>query len=170
MATDLFQPNGLSVTPDDRYPPDAFHETHLGSGRPPNVATTGELPGHCALVDSDEIGRDVQSPEFVVRAGVTTAAQLRVGTRHSVNGHGFSVQTAPGLSGEALARGGRFPNRQISVTTVEELRRIGVTVIAPTTGAGAHHGTVVIPDPPPPGLFEAISRCFTQRANPFVAS
>jgi hypothetical protein len=105
----------------------------------------------------------------VVRGGVATASQLRAGTRRTINGHGFSVQTAAGVSVGALAHSGRFPNRQISVTTIEDLRAIGITVDAPTQGAGAYHGTVMVPDPPPSGVFEAISRCFTLRPNPFVA-
>jgi hypothetical protein len=109
-------------------------------------------------------------PQFVVRGGIATASQLRAGTRRTINGHGFSVQTAVSVSVDELARGGRFPNRQISVTTAEELRSLGLTVNAPTPGAGAYHGTVMVPDPPGSGVFEAISRCFTMRPNPFIVS
>jgi hypothetical protein len=100
--------------------------------------------------------------------GVATASQLRAGTRRTINGHGFSVQTAVTVSVDELARGGQFPNRRISVTTAEELRALGLNAL--TRGAGAYHGTVMVPDPPRPEIFEAISRCFTTRPNPFIAS
>jgi hypothetical protein len=109
-------------------------------------------------------------PQYVVRAGVATPSLLRVGTRFTVNGFGFSIQSAPGISVEELARGGRFPNRQISVTTLQELRGAGVSVNFPTPrspGAGDHHGTVMVPSPPPPRVFEAIASLFTPRPNPF---
>ena len=105
--------------------------------------------------------------QYVVRAGIATPSQLRAGTRFSVNGFGFSIQTAPGVSVDELARGGQFPNRQISVTTVQELRGAGVAVNFPTPGAGAHHGTIIVPRPPPPRIFEKIASLFTQRPNPF---
>ena len=118
--------------------------------------------------DARDAAGDAGQPQYVVRAGVATPSQLRAGTRRlTVNGYGFSIQTAPGVSVDELARGGRFPNRQISITTVEQLRGAGVTVNFPTPGAGTHHGTVVLPSPPPPGIFEAISSLFTQRFNPF---
>ena len=117
--------------------------------------------------DARDAAGDAGQPQYVVRAGVATPFQLRAGTRLTVNGYGFSIQTAPGVSVDELARGGRFPNRQISVTAVQQLRDVGVTVNFPTPGAGAHHGTVVVPSPPPPGIFEAISSLFTQRFNPF---
>lgn len=109
-------------------------------------------------------------PQFVVHGGVATASQLRAGTRHTMNGHGFSVQTAVSVSVDALARGGQFPNRQTSVTTAEELRALGLTVNAPTRGAGAYHGTVIVPAASQPGIFEAISGCFNARPNPFITS
>lgn len=69
---------------------------------------------------------------------------------------------------DELARGGYFPNKQISVTTVQELQAIpGVNVNAPTPGYGDYHGTVNVPNPPPPGLFNAISGVFAQKSNPF---
>lgn len=125
----------------------------------------GPLPDHGVSNESDEPDGGFRPPQFVVRGGVATAAQLRAGTRHSINGYGFSVQTAPGLPVNELARGARFPNRQISVTTVEALRELGMTINAPTPGAGDNHGTVVVPYPPLPELFEALSRCFAQHPN-----
>lgn len=123
------------------------------------------MPDRSVPIEPGKADGGFRPPQFVVRGGIATVAQLEAGTRHSINGYGFSVQTAPGLSVYELARGGRFPNRQISVTTVEALRELGVTINAPTPGAGDHHGTVIIPYPPPPGLFESLSRCFAQRSN-----
>ncbi len=94
---------------------------------------------------------------------------FRDGTRQGPNGFGFSVQTAPGVAVDALAKGGSFPNGRISVSTVKRLESIpGVVVNWPTVGFGAYHGTVNIPDPPPPLIFEAISGAFTQSPNPYV--
>ena len=91
------------------------------------------------------------------------------GTRPGPNGFGFSVQTTPGISVDELARGGLFPNNRVSVSTVERLQSIpGVRVRFPTPGFGAYHGTVVLPAPPPSGLFEAITATFTQQPNPHV--
>lgn len=108
-------------------------------------------------------------PHYVVRGGAGSVRSFRDGTRHGANGFGFSVQTALGVSEDVLARAGSFPNGQISISTVQALEAIpSVTVIAPTPGFGAYHGTVTLPDPPPPGLFEAISAVFTQKPNPHV--
>ncbi len=91
------------------------------------------------------------------------------GTRQGPNGFGFSVQTAPGMTVDALAKGGSFPNSRISVSTVKKLESIpGVVVNWSTVGYGAYHGTVNIPDPPPLLICEAISRAFRQRPNPYV--
>ena len=100
-----------------------------------------------------------------MRAGIATPAQLQAGTRFSVNGFGFSIQTAPGISVDELARGDQFPNRQISITTVQELRGAGVAVNFPTPGAGARHSTIIVPRPP--RIFEKIASLFTQRPNLF---
>jgi hypothetical protein len=84
-----------------------------------------------------------------------------------MNGRGFSVQTAPGLSVEAWARGGRFPNRQISVATVGALETAGPPVVGPTPGDGDHHGTVLVRVDATSETFEALSRCFSPWPNPF---
>ena len=79
------------------------------------------------------------------------------------------MQTAPDVFGGCVGESGFLPNARISVSTVQALEPIpGVTVIAPTPGFGAYHGTVTLPDPPPPGLFETISAAFTQKPNPYV--
>jgi uncharacterized protein RhaS with RHS repeats len=108
--------------------------------------------------------------QYVVRAGAAAPASLQTGTQMSINGYGFSVQTFPKLLPEELAR--EAPNitnyRQYSVTTVQELQAIpGVTVNFPTPGGGRYHGTVNVPNPPPPGIFLAISGTFVRRQNPF---
>ncbi len=104
---------------------------------------------------------------YVVRAGLAAENTLEAGTRLTVNGSGFSVQTFPGISVDELARGGGWPHKYISVTTIDMLRAIpGVTVNWPTPGAGSYHGTVNVPNPPPPGTFEAISKVFAPVLNP----
>lgn len=80
------------------------------------------------------------------------------------NGFGFSVQTAPGLTIDELALGGMFPNSRISWTTVAMMQAIsGVVVIFPTPGRGAFYGTVIVPNPPPHGLFDQLSALFRQK-------
>jgi hypothetical protein len=120
--------------------------------------------------DAISAGRDQdESPQYVVRGGAGGVRSFRDGTRVGPNGFGFSVQTAPGISEDALTRGGSFPNAQVSVSTVRKLEAIpGVTVSTPTPGFGAYHGTVNLPNPPPPGLFDAIRDAFTQKPNPYV--
>jgi hypothetical protein len=104
----------------------------------------------------------------VVRGGEGAPWSFEKGTNLSQNGYGFSVQTAPNVSVDELARGGYFRNRQISVSTVDKLQAIpGVTVNSPTPGFGDYHGTVNVPNPPPAGLFDAIAGSFTQQPNPF---
>jgi hypothetical protein len=106
--------------------------------------------------------------QYVVRGGAGAANSFQNGTAATQNGYGFSVQTAPGVSIDELARGGYFPNGQISVSTVEQLEAIpGVTVNFPTPGRGDYHGTVNVPNPPPPGFFNAISGAFRPQPNPF---
>jgi RHS repeat-associated protein len=106
--------------------------------------------------------------QYVVRGGEGSAHTFQMGTRFTQNGYGFSVQTAPNTLVEELARGGAFPNRSISVTRIEQLQAIpGVTINFPTPGHGSYHGTVNVPHPPPPGIFESISGVFTQQPNPY---
>jgi RHS repeat-associated protein len=104
---------------------------------------------------------------FVVRGGVTTPQQLQRGVaeHHAVPGlTGFSVQSAPGQTVEQLAAAGRFPNTQISVTTVRELQRIGVPV-RPSPGQGFHN-TAVTPLPLSDSQAMQISDVFRQQPNP----
>jgi RHS repeat-associated protein len=115
-------------------------------------------------------GADIP-PQYVVRAGAGEPASFRAGTEFTINGYGFSVQTAPGLGHQELARAA--PNIEqygkYSYTTVQQLQAIpGVAVNFPTEGRGTYHGTVNVPYPAPPGLFEAIAGVFQQVSpNPF---
>jgi hypothetical protein len=106
--------------------------------------------------------------QFVVRGGEAKWQDLQNGTALTQNGFGFSVQTAPGVGIDELARGDSFPNASVSWATVQQLEAIpGVTVNFPTPGFGDYHGTVNIPDPPPPGIFNAISGVFNRTPNPY---
>ncbi len=117
------------------------------------------------LPQSDD---DDDQQQYVVRGGVGAVQNFMTGTTLSQNGYGFSVQTAPGVSIDELARGGGIPNNQISVSTVGQLLQIpGVTVNAPTPGYGDYHGTVNLPYPPPPGIFDAIAAAFVRMPNPY---
>jgi hypothetical protein len=114
-----------------------------------------------------------QEPNWVVRAGVVTPESLisRSSQHFEVHGlFGFSVQHQPGRTVEELADAGRFPNAQISVTTVEQLVTAGAHIgymvrVVKSLGRGYHH-TVVVPAPTPPSLAEALSRVFIPRPNP----
>ncbi|MBN9064178.1 MAG: RHS repeat-associated core domain-containing protein, partial [Rhizobiales bacterium] len=140
--------------------------TTLGSaatlgGAAAGVAATLFYPSSTADSSRDEI-------RYVVRGGAGASKTFETGTALTQNGYGFSVQTAPGVSVQELAKGGRFPNAQISVSTVHLLQKIpGVVVRWPTPGAGDYHGTVNIPYPPPAGIFNLISSQFQQQRNPF---
>jgi hypothetical protein len=79
---------------------------------------------------------------------------------------GFSVQSAPGISIDELARGGQFRNRQISVTTVGALRRHGFETVFPTPGRGAYHATVRVLEPLAPDIAVLLSSLFVQHPNP----
>ncbi len=68
-----------------------------------------------------------------------SAESFQQGSRPGPNGFGFSVQTAPGVSVDMLARGGSFPGNPISLATVRRLQAVpGVTVRAPTPGFGVY--------------------------------
>jgi RHS repeat-associated protein len=129
-----------------------------------NSTQSGTQTGSIATTNDD-------GPQYVVRAGAAAANSIQTGTAITINGYGFSVQTAPDLSPEQLASGA--PNIQnygaYSYTTVQQLEEIpGVTVTWPTPGGGDNHGTVNVPYPPPPGIFDLISGTFTTvRPNPF---
>jgi len=132
-------------------------------------AATSAVAGAILLATTTStVDRTQDEVQYVVRAGAGAASTFEKGTALTTNGYGFSVQTAPRVSVDELARGGYFPNGQISVTTVQELQAIpGVIVNFPTPGRGDYHGTVNVPYPTPPGFFNVISGVFALRTNPF---
>jgi len=116
-------------------------------------------------------GPEQDQVQFVVRGGAGAASSFQAGTALTQNGYGFSVQTAPNVPVDELARGGYFPNNQISVSTVQRLQGIPeVTVNSPTPGRGDYHGTVNVPNPTPEGFFNIISGAFIQQPNPYPTS
>jgi len=133
------------------------------------AAATGAVAGAILLATTTSTASPQQDElQYVVRGGAGAASSFEAGTALTQNGYGFSVQTAPGVSVNELARGGSFPNSQISVSTVQQLQDIpGVTVNFPTPGRGDYHGTVNVPNPAPPGFFTVISGAFVQQPNPF---
>jgi uncharacterized protein RhaS with RHS repeats len=133
------------------------------------IAATLGLAGAALLATTTSTaGPDQDEVQYVVRGGAGAVSSFQQGTNLTSNGYGFSVQTAPSVSINELARGGYFPNAQISVSTVQELQAIpGVTVNSPTPGFGDYHGTVNVPNPPPAGFFNVISGAFVPQPNPF---
>ena len=113
-------------------------------------------------------------PDWLVRGGIATAEQLQRGAveHPGLPGiFGFSVQRQRGKTITELALLGRFPHAQISVATVEQVLSAartrgydGVQVVA-SPGRGFHH-TVVVPQPFPFELAEAVSQVFTVQPNP----
>jgi hypothetical protein len=87
---------------------------------------------------------------------------------------GFSVQHEPGKSIEELAAAGRFPNKQISVTTAEALfnaaSRAGYEVALVKSPGKGYHYSVEVPDPLSPDLADALSSVFVQMPNPAPAN
>lgn len=116
---------------------------------------------------------ELEQAQYVVRAGLARASTLIDGTgEHSLlpGLTGFSVQSAPGVSVQDLARGGGFRNRQISVTTREALVRHGFDLLFPTPGRGAYHATVRVPYPLPVNIAELLASLFVQTPNPYPVS
>jgi len=131
----------------------------------------GALAGGVALaaVPSQLGSDDTASQTYVVRAGIATAEQLANGTADSQNGHGYSVQSQYNVPWQELARGGNFPNGQVSVSQVGALTAIpGVTVNIDTPGRGQYHSTVnVNPAIAPPNVNELMSATYRQYVNPY---
>jgi hypothetical protein len=110
--------------------------------------------------------------QYVVRAGLAQPASLIAGTAPHplVPGLcGFSVQSAPGITVEELARAGRFPHPWISVTTVAVLARHGFDLAFPTPGKGAYHATVRVPCPLPMGTAVLLGGLFVRYRNPHTS-
>lgn len=113
-------------------------------------------------------GRCELGTQYVVRGGMGKPGDFEKGTVMTINGFGFSVQTRPNISVAELARGGYFKNGTVSFTTVAQLQAMpGVVVNRPTPGRGDYHGTVNVPNPPPPGFFKEVSEKFTTIRNPY---
>jgi len=107
---------------------------------------------------------------YVVRAGIARPVDLIVGTKEhrDVPGLiGFSVQSWPGVPIEELARAGRLPHLQISVTTVAALRQGGFEIVLSTPGKGDYHATVRARHPLPREAAVRLSLLFTRRRNPY---
>ena len=83
---------------------------------------------------------------------------------------GLSVQHQPGKTLQELAAAGRFPNAQISVVLIESLiaaaRRVGYHVAAIPSPATGYHATLMMPNPVPPVLGQALSEVFVRMPNP----
>jgi RHS repeat-associated protein len=135
------------------------------------AATLGLAGAALLATTTSTAGPEQDEVQYVVRGGAGAASSFERGTNLTSNGYGFSVQTAPSVSINELARGGYFPNAQISVSTVQELQAIpGVTVNSPTPGFGDYHGTVNVPNPPPAGFFNVISGTFVPQPKPISSS
>ena len=172
----LIDPLGLS--PDSPSTTGAFTLALPGVGTAGNILAdvslgagivTGAVASAILLATTTSTADRTQDEiQYVVRGGQGAASSFQAGTAATQNGYGFSVQTAPGVSVNELARGGSFLNSQISVSTVQQLQDIpGVSVNFPTPGRGDYHGTVNVPNPTPPGFFSVISGAFVQQPNPF---
>jgi hypothetical protein len=115
----------------------------------------------------------MSEPNWVVRSGIATPEQLKDGTSEhkAIAGlYGFSVQYQPGRSIQELAAAGWFPNRHISVATIEDLVAVGENAgynvsVVKSPGRGYHH-TIEVPYPMPDDLATALSNVFTQMLNP----
>jgi hypothetical protein len=87
-----------------------------------------------------------RSYQYVVRGGFAVPQNLINGSSYTPYGvYGFSVQSAPGVSVDNLAKAGQFPNSTISVSTVTKLTSVGA-IVTQTPGVG-YHATVVVPAP-----------------------
>ncbi len=119
---------------------------------------------------------EAYSPQYVIRGGLAKADNLieYSGPVESYPGvTGFSVRTAPGMSPTQLAlTAPTYPNKMISVTTVDALRNVGVPVVPtpnPTRGiSNPLHATAVVSLPLDPERAAAISEVFSQMANPAI--
>ena len=119
--------------------------------------------------------------EWVLRAGEAKAVDLIKGyTEHrAVQGlDGFSVQYAPGIAWQELARAGRLPNGQVSIADADDLRRALQTLgydmrLVSSPGTGYHHTFVVLYDATglmltqlPLPVAEKLHETFQHVANP----
>lgn len=122
---------------------------------------SGDTPG------DQQAQRDRES-QYVIRGGVASVQNLITGSTAvpGTNLTGFSVTTAPGMSYNQLAMVARYPNNQISVTTVAALASIGVPVVPTASDTNKLHATAVVPIPLDPIRAAQISAMFTRHPNP----
>lgn len=124
----------------------------------------------------------MQQRQWVVRGGVATAGQLIAGYGEhlAVSGlFGFSVQYAPGLSVDEIARARRFPHTRLSIAYDTELSAavtpLGYALrIVHSPGRGYHHTLAVLYDATgvalrtlPPDAARALAAAFRQIVNPY---
>lgn len=127
---------------------------------------------------------DVQSRrQWVVRGGIATPDRLikGYGEHLAVPGlYGFSVQYAPGLSVDEIARARRFPNTLLSIAYDTELaaalKPLGYGLrIVRSSGRGYHHTFAVLYDDAggamlqrlPADAARALAATFRQITNPY---
>lgn len=124
-------------------------------------AAVGSLSGDTA---------SYSDPQYVIRGGLASPDNLIAGSgpvRTPYDGlTGFSVTTGPALTVDQLARVANYPNGQISVTTVQELAKVGVTVTPTPFTNMPLHATAVVPTPLDPARAAAISALFQRIPNP----
>jgi len=112
--------------------------------------------------------RGLPDEAYVVRGGMSQSGSFKIGP-HPSGPYGISCQSAPGVTVEELAKAGKFPNSQISVTTVGEIRGIGGNVIpTPNLPRFPHHGTITATnDVWSQAWREQLSQMFDIMPNPF---
>ncbi len=120
------------------------------------------------------------TPDWVVRAGVANWHDLQRGYTYDRRGqvYGFSVQYAPGVAWQDLARAGQFQHAQVCYADRKDLERavaaLGYAlVLVATPGRGYHHeltlslahGGVMLTSLPDDAA-QALSRIFQQHRVP----
>ena len=85
-------------------------------------------------------GLRIPDGALVVRGGRNQASDIQRGTgTHPAGVTGVSVESAEGVSVAELAQ--TIPHRQIGITTVTEVRKVGGDVVR-TAGRSPHHATL----------------------------
>lgn len=102
---------------------------------------------------------------LVVRCGVPpfgVPTRLLTDSDHHEGVYGFSVQSAPMIVFEELARW--CPNKKVGLLTVGEVRSFGYDVV-PTSGRG-HHATLIVPLDWKQEAAESLAQSFRLARNP----
>jgi hypothetical protein len=122
---------------------------------------------------------DNSQSQYVVRAGLATPKQLTTGTTPTPKYNnfgvtsGFSVQAKRGKTVGELAKAGKFPNAQISVSTETAVSEVSaaagfpVQVVSTPNQYSDYHCTVNAPYPMPDILAWALSLVFAPQPNPY---